>query len=128
MEILRATLRHAAVNVNFFSTMTLDFALCDRPVVNVAIETPQSRAARVDVAGFYEYEHYRPVLEERAARLVRSIDELCDAVSAYLRDPSYDRAERRRLVERLCGPVDGRADARIAAELADLAQGRPPRP
>jgi hypothetical protein len=123
MEILIATLRHAAVNVNFFSTMTLDFALCDTPVVNVAIETPASRAAGVDVGLFYHYEHYRPVLEERAVRLARTIEEMVEQVSAYLRDPSLDRDGRRRLVQRVCGPTDGRAAERIADEVAGMAAG-----
>jgi len=124
MQIMRATLRHTAVNVNFFSTMTLDFARVDRPVVNLAIETPASRAAGIDVAAFYRYQHYQPVLEERAMRLVHSIDQLCDAISLYLRDPSLDGAGRKRLVERLCGPGDGCAAERIAGELFDLARAR----
>ena len=127
LDVLTGTLWHAAVNVNFFSTMTLDFALCDTPVVNVAIETPASRAAGIDVALFYRYEHYRPVLEENAVRLARTIDELVEHVRSYLLDRSLERRARRRLVERLCGPLDGRAAERIATELAGLAAARPRR-
>jgi len=124
MAVFTATLWHTAVNLNFFSTMTLDFCIVDRPVVNVAIQTPRCQEQAIDVAEFYEYEHYRPVLEEAAVRLVRTVDEMLESVAAYLDDPSRDTEGRRRLVARLCGPLDGLAAKRIADELADLAGGR----
>lgn len=125
LELLVATLRHSAVNVNCFSTMTLDFALFDTPIVNVAFDTPACRAAGVDVPLYYRYAHYQPVREEGAVRFAHSPDELVDQVAAYLREAGLDVAGRRRLVERLCGPRDGRAAERIAEGLADMA-GAPP--
>jgi hypothetical protein len=123
LDRLVATLRHAAVNVNFFSTTTLDFALCDKPVVNLAFDPPACRDAGVDVSLYYRYPHYRPVLEDGAVRLARSADELVGAVASYLRDPSLDREGRGRLVARLCGPVGGAAE-RIADSLCELARKR----
>ncbi len=91
---------HSDLNINVASTMTLDFAIHDKPVVNIAFDVtspPPHGRPLWDV--FYQYEHYRPVLELGAARIARSPAELAEHVTAYLACPSLDRAARRRLVE-----------------------------
>jgi glycosyltransferase involved in cell wall biosynthesis len=123
---------HCAVNVNVASTMTLDFALRDRPVVNVAFDAssppPLERPLR-DV--YYRYEHYAPVLTLGAARLAHDADELAAHVRDYLADPSLDREGRAALAAyEVASPVGG-AGARVADVLHRLARrsvdARPPR-
>lgn len=113
---------HADVNVNVASTMTLDFAIRDRPVVNVAFDVVDPpRFGRPLWEHFYRFEHYRPVVEIGAARFARSRDELAEHVNAYLADPSLDRAARRRLVELEVGAPIGEAGGRIVDTLCRLA-------
>lgn len=120
IDLLWGTLAHTAVSVNFNSTMSLDFALFDCPVVNLAFQTPATTAGGIDVARFLRYEHFRPVLEEKASRLAVSPEGILEAVAAYLQNPAADRDSRKRLVARVCGPMDGRAGDRIAEELLAL--------
>jgi len=116
---------HADLNVNLASTMTLDFAIHDKPVVNVAFDAEQPPTLGIPLGDlYYRFEHYRPVVELGAARCVRSADELADAVNAYLLDPSLDRDARRRFVElEVAGPL-GHACDRIVAVLARIAADR----
>jgi hypothetical protein len=92
--------QHSDLNINFASTMTLDFAIHDKPVVNVAFD--------LDDAGRGEFlagqlhtacDHYRPVMELGAARIAHSVEELAAHVNAYLANPGLDQEGRRRFVE-----------------------------
>jgi CDP-glycerol glycerophosphotransferase (TagB/SpsB family) len=91
---------HCDINVNTASTMTLDFAARDKPVVNIAFDvaTPPPLGTPLYQV-YYQYEHYRPVIELGAARIARNAADLADHLNAYLSDPSLDREGRRRLLE-----------------------------
>jgi len=66
------------------------------------------------VRRYYHYEHYRPVVEAGAVRIADDPESLVRLVGDYLADPSRDRDARRRVVEQMCSPGDGRAAERIA--------------
>lgn len=115
---LVGTIQHADVIVNLASTLTLDAALCDRPVVNIDMDLSPERSFEVPISQYYtDYDHYRTVMESGAVRLACSPEELMAHVSAYLRDPGLEREGRRRLVDLWCGPFDGQAGSRLAAAL-----------
>lgn len=124
IPLLANLTRHCDVNVNVASTMTLDFALHDRPVVNVAFDMAQPPPLGAPVWElYYQFEHYRPVMALRAARAARSPEELVEHLSAYLADPALDREGRRRLVEmQVMRPIEG-ASERILSVLDRLAGG-----
>lgn len=117
---------HSAINVNVASTMTVDFALRDRPVVNVAFDVATPPPFPRPLWNFYyEFDHYRLVVELGAARFARSPEELSAHVNAYLADPSLDREARRRLVEREVMMPLGDAGRRIADCTRALATPQP---
>lgn len=114
--------RHCDLNVNLASTMTLDFAIHDRPVVNLGMDMhdPPVYGGRLrDV--YYRFDHYVKVLESGAVRVAYSADELCEHVNAYLEDPTLDREGRKRLVDLQVGRPIGSAGRHIAAAVRDLA-------
>jgi hypothetical protein len=117
VRTLCGSLAHASVNVNFASTMTLDAAVHDLPVVNLAFDDQGPSAT---LRQMYTYDHYRPVIELGAARVAGSLESLVDEIRSYLADRSRDREGRRRLLEAQCGAIDGRASARVAAALLDV--------
>jgi hypothetical protein len=113
-----SSVAHAEVVVNLASTLSLDAALCDRPVVNVAFDLSPERSMQETIERYYtHYDHYRTVTEAGAVRLARSPEELLGHIAAYLEDPTLEREERRRLVELWCGPFDGQSGRRLAAAL-----------
>lgn len=123
---LVSTIHHADVVVNLASTLTLDAAVCDRPVVNVAFDPlPQGSLSRAVDKYYTHYDHYRTVVEHGAVRLARSPEELSARIADYLRDPGLDREGRRRVAELWCGPLDGQAGRRLAAALLGRIPGRP---
>lgn len=118
---LVSTLLHADVSLNTASTMSLDAAVLDTPVVCVGFAAaPGTLEDRFLLQAHYT-EHYRPIVESGGVSLATSMEELLDEVTAYVRDRSRRQAQRARLVVEECGPVDGRAAERIAALIAQLA-------
>jgi hypothetical protein len=121
---LANTLRHSDVVVNVASTLAIEAAIFDTPVVNVSFdgETPSDwvRSAR----RYYRFTHYANITRHGAVRVAESPAQLVEQVGRYLDDPSLDREGRRRVVLEQCQFLDGRAAERVAAfvvsELADV--------
>ena len=110
--------RHSDLNLNVSSTMTLDFALRDKPVVNIAFDVTQPPPFGVPLWEFhFRFEHYVPVVKLGAARFAKSREDLVAHINAYLDDPSLDRDARRRFAELEVGVPIGSASACIVETL-----------
>lgn len=111
---LANTMRHSDVVVNVASTLAVEAAIVDTPVVNVAFdgETPTewTRSAR----RYYRFTHYVNVTRHGAVRVAGTPAQLVEAIGRYLDDPSLDREGRRRVALEQCGFLDGRAAERVA--------------
>jgi hypothetical protein len=121
VQFLANLTRHADLNINVASTMTLDFAIHDKPIVNIAFDVsdPPPRRARM-WDSYYQFEHYRPVVQFGAARFARSATDLAAHVNAYLDDPALDRDGRRRLVELQVGVDVGASSWTILDVLEEI--------
>lgn len=121
---LANTMRHSDVIVNVASTIAIEAAIFDTPVVNVSFdgETPSEwvRSAR----RYYRFTHYVNITRHGAVRVAEDPAQLAEQVARYLDDPSLDRAGRRQVVLEQCQFLDGRAAERVAGfvvdELADV--------
>lgn len=121
VQFLANLTRHADLNINLASTMTLDFAIHDRPVVNIAFDfadPPPHGKPLWDY--YYRFDHYRPIVEIGAARFARSREELAEHINTYLENPSLDRDARRRLVELEVALPIGQAGQKIIETLRHI--------
>lgn len=112
---LAGTLRWCDVILNSGSTMTIDAACFDTPIVNIAfdgrtVEPRKERSAR----RLLEKEHYLPIVASGGVRVVTNEDELISEINAYLADHTRDSEGRRRIVQEQCFRLDGRSGERIA--------------
>lgn len=119
VEHLRDTLYHSDVVVNLASTITLEAAALDRPIVNLAYNPPGTNWP-VSVADYYRLTHYRPVTESGAVRLARSPEDLRDAINEALCRPELRREERRRLYAEMVTFTDGLCALRLAEAILDF--------
>lgn len=123
VQFLANLTHHADINVNLASTMTLDFAIQDRPVVNIAFDVAdQPPHGKPLWDYYYRFEHYRPVVELGAARFARSRQELAAHVNAYLENPALDREARARLVQLQVSPPIGQSSRRIIETLRRISK------
>jgi hypothetical protein len=120
-RVLTNTLRHVDVGVNVASTVSLELCMFNKPALNVAYNPP-GMSVRVPYARYYEYDHYRPVVESGATQLARTPEEMRALLREALTCPSRHERERRALIQRMFGDsLDGRSNERVAETLLKLA-------
>ncbi|MEP7286090.1 MAG: CDP-glycerol glycerophosphotransferase family protein [Chloroflexota bacterium] len=119
--LLVNTCYHADVCTNFFSTMSLDAAAVDTPVVCIAFAAEKDSQEDRYSREYYEMDYYKPIVASGGVRMAYDMDQLMSEIVAYVQDRSRDKAERSKLVVSECGPVDGKAAERIADLIAVLA-------
>ncbi len=113
-------IKHSDVLVNVASTVTIEAALLDTPVVNVAFDPQNAGAFKTHILKRHWEYHFRPVRETGASRIARDEFELIQRVNEYLKDPSLERQERAALKERICHYLDGKTHERVTALIQSL--------
>ena len=123
VEMMVNLMHHCAININFASTMTLDFAIHDKPVINVAFDVSDPPPFGKSLWDYQnQFEHYQPVVEMKVARFARTADELAEHVNTYLEHPEYEREGRRKFVEMQIGQPIGQSSSVIVDTLSKLAR------
>lgn len=102
------------------SSITIDAAIFDTPIVNLRFDAEPGRPYLKSVRRQYDTDHYLQVLRSGAVRLADSPEELIDEVRRYLADSAHERTERRGLVRALAFKDDGQAGARVAQAIARI--------
>jgi hypothetical protein len=108
------TLAHSDVVVNVASTIAIEAAICDTPIVNIGFDGEEDRPFLDSAARYYRYTHYAPLVEAGAVRVASSQAEMFELIRRYLHQPELDRDGRARAVEEQCYRADGRASERVA--------------
>ena len=112
LKLLANMVRESAVTINTGSTMTLEAAIFDRPIVLAAFdgygEAKLPWHKKLGTALDHTV-HYLNL--ERTGGMVRAADEkeLVEKVRTYLENPNLHHGGRRRLREEYVGPLDGGA-------------------
>jgi hypothetical protein len=115
------TFRHADVVINLSSTVTIDAAVLDRPIVNLDYDPEPGQPNQKLVNDVnHLWTHFKPIAESGGVSLVNNGDEMIAAVRRYLRNPELHRAERRWIAQHVCQHLDGRCGERLAASVLDF--------
>jgi hypothetical protein len=117
---LVSTLHHSAVHVNVASTMAVDGAIFDRPQVGPAYDDRPGRPYDRIMRELYQTEHYLPITHSGGLHIVFSRNELVQAITAALKDPTARSVGRKELVREICALVDGASTERVYEELIDF--------
>jgi hypothetical protein len=116
------TFRHADVVVNLGSTVTVDAAIFDRPVINLDYDPEPGRPNQALVKDVnHLWTHFKPVAESGGVWLANNPSETLEAVRTYLRHPDLHREQRRWIAEYVCGHLDGRCGERMTSAIGDFA-------
>jgi hypothetical protein len=116
---LADTLSHSDVIVNVASTIAIEAAIFDTPVVNVAFDGVREEEFARSARRYYKFTHYANITRHNAVRVAWSPEELIGHVRSYLDDPAQDREGRARVVREQCQFTDGRAAERVAGFVID---------
>lgn len=120
--LLTNMLRHAAAGINIASTISLELCMLDKPVVNVGYNCSESDRNNIDFARYYEFDHYKPLVDEGAVKLANSQEELRVFVREALTQPQADSQKRSAFMKKMFGrTLDGYSGLRVAHRLTNLA-------
>jgi hypothetical protein len=126
---LADTLHHSDVIVNVASTIAVEAAIFDTPVVNISFDGEAEEEWTRSAQRYYRFTHYVNVTRHNAVRVATTPEQLVQEVAHYLTDPGRDREGRRAVVREQCQFTDGRAAERVASyvveELARVLGSRP---
>lgn len=118
--LLANMLRHADVGINIASTISLELCMFDKPVINVGYQPPGEILGKkdFDYRRYYEFDHYRPVLESGAIEVASSEEDLRHILVGALRQPEQRHSQRLALIRQFFGnTLDGWSSTRVASVL-----------
>lgn len=116
MTKLASIMKYTDVLVCYFSTLFVEAAILDVPVLNTGLFSTKHMSNEI-VASL---NHLDRVLKTQGIRSVYDEDELVRQINLYLDKPDLDREGRRRIVENEVGPYPGHAGRHIGQQLLNL--------
>ena len=117
---LRSLLEYCDLNINMCSTMSLDFMLFDKPVINPTFGTGENDL--YDDQKYLQYSHYERVVESSAVAIVKNEEELLREINFSLENPGARLKEQKELIKLQIGkPLEG-TSKRIAAALKTISE------
>jgi CDP-glycerol:poly(glycerophosphate) glycerophosphotransferase len=114
---LADTMAYSDVVIGVASTITIEAAIFDTPIVNVSFDGETPSPFELSARRYYQFTHFAKVMRHRPGPIVETPEALVAHVGRYLADRSLDADGRRRVVLEQCQFLDGRATERIAAAL-----------
>ena len=106
-------LRHADVVLAVYTTMVLEAALYDRPIIATPFDGYHALPYRKSIRRFEQMDHFKEVLLSGAMHRALNFDDLLVALQTYVRDGSSDGDKRKELRDTVCGPLDRHSGKRI---------------
>ena len=102
---------HADIVVCGPSTVAIDAAIFDRPIIFINFSSGSKSVGRIFE---YQSEHIQNLLKTGGARIAENREDLLNYIRQYSAHPSRDASGRRQIVEEQCYKLDGKASSRVA--------------
>jgi hypothetical protein len=115
---LRSLLENVDLNINMCSTMSLDFMLFDKPVINTVFGNPEN--GLYNDQRFLNYDHYKKVVESYSVTIAKNSKELIDQINQALIHPKENAINRKSMIDlQISEPLQG-TSKRIAKMLFSI--------
>lgn len=124
IALLTNSIRHAELVFSIGSSIALDCAVLDKPLVNIGFHPDKGSLEDVYYGNAHRSHHYALITASGAAPVASNHHELVALALEALREPAARSEARRRLKNLMCGPVDGKAAIRIADEILNFQSQR----
>lgn len=124
MDEKASMMAHSDVFITVYSTMVVEAAVHDRPIVSACIDEPGGwnwpRKYSLPLTQIGDWPTHKRFRQSGAGKVAAEPRSLRDAINAYLRRPDEDAAARQNFVEREITYLDGSAGRRTAEYLLSL--------
>lgn len=109
---------HSDVLVTVYSTMVVETAVHDTPILAAVIDVPSGwnvpKKYSLSLKKIGNWPTHKRFRQARAGRVAENADQLRDAIKLYLANPALDAPERRKFVEQEITYTDGGSGKRTA--------------
>ncbi len=112
---LADTMRHSDVVISVVSTISIEAAIFDTPIINVSFDGEQPEPFARSARRYFCFTHFANLLRHNPGSVAESPEQLVAQVGRYLTDPTLEAEGRRRVVLEQCQFLDGLAAERVAA-------------
>jgi hypothetical protein len=117
------TIRHAAVVINTSSSLTVDSAILDTPVISLCYDQEPDRRFPEGRSWMYNFsEHFMPLIDTGGVKVVYSDAECVEAINAYIENRGLDKEGRMEIAKMVGGPLDNNAGRRLATGVKELVE------
>ncbi len=113
---LRALLEYSDLNINMLSTMSLDFMLFDKPVINPIFGNASN--GLYDDQRFLGYAHIQHLVNSHSSKIVKNKTELLNVISVYL-NKDEDSVNRKRFIKQQVGVSLKETNKQLVLSLAE---------
>lgn len=112
---LKSVLQYSAVNINMLSTMSLDFMLFNKPVINTVFGNEKNGLANDQ--RFLKYAHIEEVTKKEATYLATDKTVLINCINIALKEPKKRELQQQELLDLQIGAPLKETSERIAEVL-----------
>ncbi len=116
---LRSILEFSDLNINMCSTMSLDFMIFNKPVINTVFGNKTN--GLYDDQRFLNYDHFKKVIDSGAVKIAKNAEELISEINILLDFPNAQNEQRKDLVKLQISKPLQNTSQRIAETLVEIA-------
>ncbi len=116
---LAEALAHCDVLLNFGSTISIDAAVFDAPIVCPNFDFLGDRPYQYSMTRLYRFDHMRKLVDFGGIRLPKSKGDMLKEINRYIGDPALESLERKAIVDAMCYNTDGKTGHRVANHILD---------
>jgi len=121
LKLFTNTIRHVSLGINVASTVSLELAMFDKPIINVAYNPPSLDEEQLKYVDYYDFEHYKKIVNTNAIQLVKNKKELKTWIYTFLEDSNIRSEDRKFLINSFFdGELDGSAHIKLAQTILNI--------
>jgi len=112
---------YSEMMIGYASSMSIDAAAFDKPIINVNFECPEAIKKHERYSWFYyRTSHYSSLIKSGGINMSNNEGELIGAINKYFHHPELDRAGRLRIISEQCWRLDGKSSQRLVSTLINF--------
>jgi hypothetical protein len=127
MDEKSSMMAHSDVLVTVYSTMVVETAVHDTPIVAAVIDVPggwnKPKKFSLSLKKIGNWPTHKRFRDAKAGRVASNERELCEAINLYLKNPMLDAAERRKFIEDEITFTDATSGRRTAEYILKVLEG-----
>src|SRR5688500_6561573 len=127
MDEKSSMMAHSDVLVTVYSTMVVETAVHDTPIVAAVLDVPggwnKPNKYSLSLKKIGNWPTHKRFRDANAGRVANNEKELCEVINLYLKDPLLDSAERRKFIEDEITFIDGTSGKRTAEFILKILNG-----